>query len=61
MNKITNFLAEAGAELKKVVWPTRRELVKLSLIVIIVSLVIGFYLGGVDALLTKGVGLLINH
>lgn len=40
-------------ELKKVTWPTRNEVVKLSLIVIIISLIIAFYIGILDVILAK--------
>jgi len=41
-------------ELKKVSWPTKKETVRLTLIVIGVSLIIGLYIGIIDILLTKG-------
>ena len=40
-------------ELKKVTWPTRNEVVKLSLIVIVISLLIAFYVGVLDIALAK--------
>jgi len=60
MNKIITFLQEAKEELKKVIWPSRRELIKLSAIVITVTFVVGFYLGGLDALFSRGIQLLIR-
>lgn len=36
------------AELKKVVWPTRQEAIRLSIIVIILTLVLGVILGALD-------------
>ncbi|GAB4219259.1 MAG: hypothetical protein Fur009_4520 [Candidatus Microgenomates bacterium] len=41
-------------ELKKVTWPTRQETIRLTTIVIIVSLIIGLYIGIIDILLAKG-------
>ncbi|MCS6956296.1 MAG: preprotein translocase subunit SecE [Patescibacteria group bacterium] len=41
-------------ELKKVSWPSRQETIKLTAIVIIVSLIIGVYVGIIDVLLAKG-------
>ena len=41
-------------ELKKVSWPTRRQTIRLTVIVIGVSLIIGLYIGIIDILLTKG-------
>ena len=60
MNKVIIFLMEAREELKKVVWPTRREIVKMTTIVIGVTVVVGFYLGGLDTLFSRGVQLLIR-
>ena len=60
MNKIFDFIKEAKGELYKVNWPSRRDLVKLSAIVIVISLVLGFGLGGVDYVLGQGIALLIK-
>lgn len=40
-------------ELRKVTWPTREETIKLTTIVIVISLIIGAYIGIIDVLLTK--------
>ena len=42
------FLGEIISELKKVVWLSRREVVYLSILVIIVSVAAGALLGGLD-------------
>jgi preprotein translocase SecE subunit len=44
-----NFFQEAAAELKKVTWPTSSETVRLSLIVIVASIISGIAIGGIDA------------
>ncbi len=49
-----NFATDVIGELKKVTWPTRAETVRLTTIVIIVSLIIGLYVGIIDILLAKG-------
>ncbi len=48
-----SFLRETQDELKKVVWPTRQEVVRLTFVVIAVSLVVGLFLGGLDFAFTK--------
>jgi preprotein translocase subunit SecE len=52
-NKILIFLKEVRLEIKKINWPTRKEVVKYSLIVIGVSLAVAFFLGGVDFLIQE--------
>lgn len=47
----TKFVSEVVAELKKVTWPTRQETIKLTLVVITVSIAIGLFVGGLDLLL----------
>jgi preprotein translocase subunit SecE len=46
--KILSFLKESKAELKRVKWPTLKETLQYTLVVIIISLVIAIYLGGLD-------------
>ncbi len=53
MKSITNFFSEVKIELSKVTWPTRNETIKLTLIVLSVSAIIGAYVGGLDFLYTK--------
>lgn len=52
MQAIT-FLKEVRDELKKVVWPSQSEVIRLTVVVILVSVIVGLYLGGVDFVLTK--------
>lgn len=46
--KITKFLKEVRLELKKVSWPSKKELTRYTLMVIGVSLGVAFFLGGLD-------------
>ena len=54
-----NFLKEVRDELKKVVWPNRSEVIRLTGVVILVSLFVGVFLGGADFILTKIVEILV--
>ena len=51
MSLLMNFIREAKAELKKVTWPTRRQIWYWTLIVIVFTLCVSLYLGLVDFLL----------
>lgn len=44
------FLAEVWGELQKAEWPTRQEGMRLTGIVIAISVAVGFVLGGIDFL-----------
>ncbi len=47
-NPIAQFVRESRIELRKVVWPTRQETIRLTLVVIGVSAGVGLVLGGFD-------------
>ena len=49
----TAFLKETVDELKKVVWPTRQEVIRLTFVVIVISLIVGVFLGGLDFVFTN--------
>ena len=59
--KLVKFLNEVKIELAKVVWPKRDEVVKLTLIVIIISVLIGAYIGALDFIFTKIVEYLVAN
>lgn len=42
------FIKETVAELKKVVWPTRKQATNLTVIIVVVSLCVGLILGLID-------------
>ena len=59
-SKAVEFLIEVRAEVKKVTWPTRREAMSGTAVVVFVVLVMALFLGIVDAILSKIVQGLIN-
>ncbi len=61
MKKVTKYLKEVRVELKKVVWPTREEVAKLTLIVVAISAIVGIYLGGLDYIFTKSLEAVITR
>jgi preprotein translocase subunit SecE len=49
MRGFTNYIKNSIAELQKVVWPTRKQALQLTLLIIVVSLVLGLALTALDA------------
>ena len=47
------FLRETFSELSKSVWPTREETARLTVVVIVLSIIMGFFLGGLDRILKE--------
>jgi len=51
-NPVTGFLGEVRSELRHVTWPTKKEALNKTAIVIGISIITGLYLGGLDYLFT---------
>jgi len=50
--KIITFFKEIKTEIKKVNWPTKKETIRYTLIVIGISIAVAIYLGGLDFIFT---------
>jgi preprotein translocase subunit SecE len=59
-NIVVRFLRETRSELRKVVWPTRREALNMTAIVLGVTLVMAAALGMIDWLFTKLFALVVR-
>ncbi len=57
--KMTEFIQEVKLELKKVVFPTKKEVIGSTWVVIITVLICAFFLGIVDAAVTKAMTVVI--
>lgn len=55
------FVNEVISELKKVTWPTREETMKLTVVVIVISIVVGAFIGGLDSLFLRATTLLFKR
>ncbi|MCP5046561.1 MAG: preprotein translocase subunit SecE [bacterium] len=48
IKRIRNYLTEVRGELKKVTWPTKNDMQKTTIAVIVLSIIFGIYLQLVD-------------
>ena len=53
VTRLQEFVREVLSEFRKVTWPTRAELVNSTAVVIVVTVVLAFFLGGVDIVLAR--------
>jgi preprotein translocase subunit SecE len=60
MSKITEYFKDTRAELKHVIWPSRSQTFYYTLIVIILSVVIAYYLGIFDFIFSQGLQKIIT-
>jgi preprotein translocase SecE subunit len=57
--KLLNFFNDAILELKTVQWPSRQEAVKLTTYVVIISVIVGILIFGIDYVLNIGLSYII--
>jgi preprotein translocase subunit SecE len=55
-SNLREFLSEVRNEMKRVTWPSRREVYATTVVVILTSIFFGVYLWGVDMVLNRIVG-----
>lgn len=60
MNKLTNYIKESIAEMKKVTWPTKKETRNYTILVIAISIGVALFLGLLDYIFTTVFQLIIN-
>ena len=53
IGRVREFVQEVLAEFRRVTWPTREQLVNSTVVVIIVTVVLAFFLGAVDIALAR--------
>jgi len=54
------YLSEVRSELALVVWPKLGDVVKLTLLVVLISILVGIYLGALDAGFTRLIGFILT-
>ena len=60
MSKVIEYLKETKAELKHVIWPKKSQTLYYTLIVIVLSILTGYYLGIFDFIFSRGLEKLIS-
>jgi preprotein translocase subunit SecE len=55
MNKVVQFFKDSYGELKKVVWPSRENVIASTKVVVVSTLMVAVFLGLVDYLLVRGI------
>ena len=60
LKRIRRFIEESYSELKKVVWPTREQVRNLTVLVFVVSFVVGVYITVLDFAFSQVVARLVG-
>ncbi|HOX18327.1 MAG: preprotein translocase subunit SecE [Spirochaetia bacterium] len=60
MKKIVQFFKDSYAELRKVVWPSREDVVASTKVVVVSVVIVAAFLGFVDFLLVRGIDVIFR-
>ena len=60
LQKLSVYLKQVRTEGKKINWPTRQKAIRYSLLVVVLSLVIAAFLGGLDFVFSSLVKLVVG-
>ena len=60
VTKAIQFLTEVKSEVKKVTWPTKKEAMGGTAVVLVVVFIMALFLGLVDMLLSKIIGVIFS-
>ncbi len=59
-NKVAQYFRDLKAELKKVVWPTKAQVINNTGVVLATMLVLGLFVGGLDAIFSAALKFLMR-
>jgi len=57
---MVRFLREVRVEMKKVTWPQKKEIIGSTAVVIVASVLVSFFLGFVDLILQRLLGVILK-
>ncbi|HIJ79909.1 MAG: preprotein translocase subunit SecE [Desulfobulbaceae bacterium] len=60
VGRVKDFAAEVKTEFAKIVWPAKKQAIASTGVVVVLVVMISFYLGAVDLLLGKIIGLVLR-
>ncbi|MCX7750753.1 MAG: preprotein translocase subunit SecE [Candidatus Bipolaricaulota bacterium] len=61
VTKVREYLTSVRTELGRVSWPSRREVVSFTVLILLMSVVLGVYLGLTDLVVTQLLRLLLQR
>jgi preprotein translocase subunit SecE len=60
VEKLKKYFKETLAEMRKMTWPTKDELIGSTIVTIVVSILVSIFIGVVDYLLNGGIHLIFR-
>ncbi|MEK7461989.1 MAG: preprotein translocase subunit SecE [Patescibacteria group bacterium] len=60
MTQLIKYIKATAAELRQVNWPSQKETITYTILVIVVSTIVALYVGAFDYLFSQGINTLIH-
>jgi len=60
MSKLSNYLGDTVAEMKQVTWPTQKQALMYTFLVIAISIIVSLFLGGFDYIFGHMIELIVE-
>lgn len=60
MSNLGNYLRDTMAEMKQVSWPTQKQAMMYTILVIVIAVFVSFFLGAFDFLFTEAVKFIVE-
>ena len=60
MQNFTKYIRQTMSELRQVSWPSQRQTIMYTILVIAISAVVALFVGAFDYLFSQGINFLIN-
>jgi preprotein translocase subunit SecE len=60
IERVTNYLKSVRAEVSRVSWPTRNEVISLTALIILLTVIVTLYIWGVDGIIGTILRLLVG-
>ncbi len=61
MTQVIKYIRATIAELRQVAWPTQKQAMMYTILVVIISAIVALYVGAFDYLFSQGINQLINR
>lgn len=60
LSRVNEFATDVKGEFGKIAWPTKKQTLTSTLVVVVLVMLVSFYLGAVDLVLGKLIGLILR-
>ena len=61
MSRFTNYLKDTKVEMRHVSWPTQKQAIVFTILVVVFSIAVALVLGFADFIFSRGLNLIINR